>query len=226
MQDLNQSAQAILDKIDASQILMTGAYGYAGAGQIIAPGVMQNATITEAMRMDYNGDIQSVIDATYYNANMLLEQQHTQAMANLDLAIDDLVDATAVLMTAQAIASMAASADTVEEKLQMQAILETNDMQISAADTSAYNTALGAVQAYARDAGAFLAASRNTALTGAVDAYANQSGVSLYGGTAAYSATADIISISAGSAFGVGFQGFLTGSTVSLSDVYAAGYGS
>jgi hypothetical protein len=99
-------------------------------------------------------------------------------------------------------------------------------MTISAADVSNYNTALGAVQTYARDAGAFLAASRNSSLTGAADSFAANSSTSLYGATVAYSATADIINISAGNAFGVGFQGFLSSNAVNLADVYAAGYGS
>jgi hypothetical protein len=147
-------------------------------------------------------------------------------MVNLDSAVDNLVAATAVLMEVQAVANMAAQADTIPEQLAMQAVLTNNDMTISAADVSNYNTALGAVQTYARDAGAFLAASRNSSLTGAADSFAANSSTSLYGATVAYSATADIINISAGNAFGVGFQGFLSSNAVNLADVYAAGYGS
>jgi hypothetical protein len=198
----------------------------AGNGDIIASGVMQDAAVTEQMRLDYNADLQGVIDATYYNAQMLFEDQYDQAMSNLDTAIDNLVTATAVLMEVQAVANMAANADTVDEQLAVQAVLANEDMSISAADVSNYNTALGAVQTYARDAGAFLAASRNGSMTGTVDAYAANTGTSLYGATVAYSATADIINISAGNAFGLGFQGFLSSNAVSVDDVYAAGYGS
>jgi hypothetical protein len=63
-------------------------------------------------------------------------------------------------------------------------------------------------------------------MTGAVDSYAANTSTNLYGATVAYSATADIINVSAGSAFGVGFQGFLASNVVNLADVYAAGYGS
>jgi hypothetical protein len=157
---------------------------------------------------------------------MLFQDQHDAAMDNLDSAVDNLVAATAVLMEVQAVANMAAQADTIPEQLAMQAVLTNNDMTISAADVSNYNTALGAVQTYARDAGAFLAASRNASLTGATDSFAANSSTSLYGATVAYSATADIINISAGNAFGVGFQGFLGNNVVTLSEVYAAGYGS
>jgi hypothetical protein len=224
--ELQGSAQAILDQLAASQSLTAGATYYATNGGIIDPGVMQDATITEQMRLQYNADIQGVIDATYYNAEMLFQDQHEQAMVNLDTAVDNLVAATAVLMEVQAVANMAANADTVQEQMAFQAVLTNNDMSISAADVSSYNSALGAVQTYARDAGAFLAASRNASMTGTVDAYAANTGTSLYGATVTYSATADIINISAGSAFGLGFQGFLTGNAVTLSDVYAAGYGS
>jgi hypothetical protein len=226
MTDLQGSAQSILNQLSAAQSLTAGAVYSAGNGDIIAAGVMGDATITEQMRLDYNSDIQGVIDATYYSAEMLFQDQHDAAMVNLDSAVDNLVAATAVLMEVQAVANMAAQADTVQEQLAFQSVLTNNDMTITAADVSNYNTALGAVQTYARDAGAFLAASRNATMTGTVDSYAANSGTSLYGATVAYSATADIMNISATNVFGIGLQGLLGADTVTLSDVYAAGYGS
>jgi hypothetical protein len=223
---LQGSAQTILDQLAASQDLTVGAVYSAGNGDILAAGIMQDAAITEAMRLDYNSDLQGVIDATYYNAEMLFQDKHETAMANLDTAVDNLVAATAILMEVQAVANMAAQADTVQEQMAFQTILTNSDMSISAADVSSYNSALGAVQTYARDAGAFLAASRNASMTTTVDAYAANTSTSLYGATVAYSATADIINISAGNAFGLGFSGFLGNNVVTLSDVYAAGYGS
>jgi hypothetical protein len=224
--NLQGSAQTILDQLAASQDLTVGAVYSAGQGDILAPGVMQDASITEAMRLDYNSDIQGVIDATYYNAEMLFQDRHEQAMVNLDTAVDNLVAATAVLMEVQAVANMAANADTVQEQMVFQTILSNNDMTISAADVSNYNNALGAVQTYARDAGAFLAASRNTTMTGTLDAYAANSGTSLYGTTVTYSATADIMNITGADAFGIGLSSLLQANTVTLEDVYAAAYGS
>ena len=226
MTGLNQSAQTILNQLSEAQSLTAGATYSAGNGDILAPGVMQDATITEAMRLDYNSDLQGVINATYYNAEMLFQDQHEQAMVNLDTAVDNLVAATAVLMEVQAVANMAANADTVTEQLAVQAVLTNNDMSITAADVSNYNSALGAVQSYAREAGAFLAASRNASMTGTIDSYAANTSTSLYGATVAYSATADIMNISAANAFGLGFSGFLGNNVVTLSEVYAAGYGS
>jgi hypothetical protein len=226
MTNLQGSAQAILDQLTASQSLTAGAIYSASNGDILAPGVMQTATVTEQMRLDYNSDVQGVIDATYYNAELLFQDQYAATMVNLDSAVDQLVTATAVLMEVQAVANMAANADTVQEQMAVQAVLTNNDMTITAADVSNYNNALGAVQTYARDAGAFLAASRNTTMTGTVDAYAANSGTSLYGTTVTYSATADILNISGADAFGIGLQGLLGADTVTLADVYAAGYGS
>lgn len=226
MTNLQGSAQAILNQLAASQSLTAGSVYSAGQGDIIAPGVMQNASITEQMRSAYNADVQGVIDATYYNAELLFQDNYATTMVNLDNAVDNLVAATAVLMEVQAVANMAANADTVQEQMVVQAVLANNDMTITAADVSNYNNALGAVQTYARDAGAFLAASRNTTMTGTVDAYAANSGTSLYGATVTYSATADIMNISAANVFGIGLQGLLQANTVTLADVYAAGYGS
>jgi hypothetical protein len=225
MTALEGSAQTILNQLNAAQSLTAGAVYSAGQGDILAPGVMQTATVTEQMRLDYNADVQGVIDATYYNAEILFQDQHTAAMANLDTAVDNLVTATAVLMEVQAVANMAANADTVQEQMAVQAVLSNNDMTITAADVSNYNNALGAVQTYARDAGAFLAASRNASMTSSVDNYAANTGASLYGATVAYSATADIINVSMGQVYSIGLQGLLGADTVTLSDVYAAGYG-
>ena len=226
MTNLQGSAQTILNQLSAAQSLTAGATYSASQGDIIAPGVMQTATITEQMRQDYNADVQGVIDATYYNAELLFQDQYTATMVNLDSAVDNLVAATAVLMEVQAVANMAANADTVQEQMAFQTVLTNNDMTITAADVSNYNNALGAVQSYARDAGAFLAASRNTTMTATVDTYAANSGASLYGTTVTYSATADILNISGADAFGIGLQGLLQANTVSVEDVYAAGYGS
>jgi hypothetical protein len=223
---LNQSAQTILNQLNAAQSLTAGAIYSADQGDILAPGVMQTATITEQMRLDYNSDIQGVIDATYYSAEILFQDKYVETRANLDTAVDNLVAATAVLMEVQAVANMAANADTVQEQMAFQTILSNNDMTISAADVSNYNTALGAVQTYARDSGAFLAASRNASMTSSVDAYAANSGASLYGATVTYSPSLDILNVTAAGAFGIGFQGFLSSNVVTLSEVYAAGYGS
>jgi hypothetical protein len=226
MTNLQGSAQTILNQLSAAQSLTAGVTYYAADGGIIDPGIMETAVVTEQMRLDYNSDVQGVIDATYYNAELLFQDNYVATMANLDTAVDNLVAATAVLMEVQAVANMAANADTVQEQMAVQAVLTNNDMTITAADVSNYNNALGAVQSYARDAGAFLAASRNTTMTGTVDAYAANSGTSLYGATVTYSATADIMNITGADAFGLGLQGLLGANAVTLEDVYAAGYGS
>jgi hypothetical protein len=227
MPNLNQAAETILGQISASQILTAGAVQAAGTGGILDAGVMQTAAINDQMQNAYNNAIQGVIDANYYGAQDLLMDQHAQAMANLNTSIDSLVDATLVLMTAATVADMAASADTVQEQQALQVMLENSpNMTITDAEQGNYNSALASVQEYAREAGAFLAAANNTMLTSSVDAYAANANVNLYGGYAAYSATADILNIGAGNTFGLGFQGFLASNGVSAEDIYSAGYGS
>ena len=227
MPNLNQAAQTILGQISASQILMAGATQAASSGDILNPGVMQTAAISDTMQNSYNGAIQAVIDANYYGSHELFMDKHDQAMQNLSASVDNLVDATLVLATAAAVADMAAAADTVPEQQAMQAMLENSpEMTITDAEQGDYNSALASVQEYAREAGAFLAAANNTMLTSTVDNYAANANVNLYGGFASYSATADILNVSAGATFGLGFQGFLAGNEVSADDIYRAGYGS
>ena len=227
MSNLNQSAQAILGQISASQILMAGATNAASNGNILDAGIMQTAAINDAMQNSYNNAIQAVIDANYYGSHELFMDRHEQAMQNLSASIDNLVDATLVLATASAVADMAAAADTVPEQQAMQAMLENSpEMVITDAEQGDYNNALASVQEYAREAGAFLAAANNTMLTSTVDSYAASANVNLYGGFVAYSATADILNVSAGNTFGMGFMGFMAGNGVSANDIYSAGYGS
>ena len=227
MSNLNQSAQAILGQISASQILMAGATNAASSGDILDAGIMQTAAINDTMQNSYNNAIQAVIDANYYGSHELFMDRHEQAMQNLSVSIDNLVDATLVLATASAVADMAAAADTVPEQQAMQAMLENSpEMAITDAEQGDYNNALVSVQEYAREAGAFLAAANNTMLTSTVDNYAASANVNLYGGFVAYSATADILNVSAGNTFGLGFQGFLASNGVSAEDIYNAGYGS
>ena len=227
MTNLNQSAQAILGQISASQILMAGATQAASSGDILNPGVMQTAAISDTMQNNYNNAIQAVINANYYGSHELFLDKHEEAMQNLNASVDSLVDATLVLATASAVADMAASADTVAEQQAFQTILENSpEMTITDAEQGNYNSALASVQEYAREAGAFLAAANNTMLTSTVDNYAANANVSLYGGFVAYSATADILNVSAGNTFGIGFMGFMAGNGVSAEDIYNAGYGS
>jgi len=227
MPNLNQAAQTILSQISASQILIAGATQAAANGHILNTGVMQTAAINDTMQNNYNNAIQAVIDANYYGARELLLDKHDQSMQNLSASIDSLVDATLVLATAAAVADMAAAADTVPEQQALQTMLENSPtMTITDTEQGNYNNALASVQQYAREAGAFLAAANNTNLTSSVDAFAANANVNLYGGYAAYSATADIINIGAGNVFGLGFQGFLNRNGVSAADIYSAGYGS
>jgi hypothetical protein len=227
MTNLNQSAQAILSQISASQILTAGAVQAAGSGDVLNTGVMQTAAISDSMQNSYNNAIQAVIDANYYGAHELFMDKHEEAMQNLSASVDNLVDATLVLATAAAVADMAAAADTVPEQQAMQAMLENSpELAVTDAEQGNYNNALASVQEYAREAGAFLAAANNTMLTSTVDNYAANANVNLYNGFAAYSATADILNVAAGDTFGIGFMGFMAGNGVSAEDIYSAGYGS
>lgn len=227
MTNLNQSAQAILSQISASQILTAGAVQAAGSGNVLDTGVMQTAVISDSMQDSYNSAIQAVIDANYYGAHELFMDKHEAAMQNLSASVDNLVDATLVLATAAAVADMAAAADTVPEQQAMQAMLENSpELAVTDAEQGNYNNALASVQEYAREAGAFLAAANNTMLTSTVDNYAANANVNLYNGFAAYSATADILNVAAGDTFGIGFMGFMAGNGVSAEDIYSAGYGS
>lgn len=122
--NLNQAAQTILDQLELSQTLTAGALYYAGTGGVIEAGTMQTASITDQMQNDLNGAISAVTAATYYDGHQLLLDEYDATMVQLDSAVDNLVDATLVLMTVSTLADMAAQADTVQEQLAFQNLLE------------------------------------------------------------------------------------------------------
>ena len=171
-----------------------------------------------------------MLDTTYYTTQMLLDDQATVALTNLDTAIDALVDATATFATVGAVADMAAeaSAGTVDDQLQAQAALEATDMTITDADVQEFNEAVADVEKYAQEAAGFLAASTNTQITDATDQWAASNNVSVASYTSVtYDATTDMLFMefvnANGAYMSAGFQNYLQGDFKSVDDIYNAG---
>ena len=216
MQNLHQAARAIDEQLDASRALSTTLSQYAQTGLVAEDGTVDAAFITTQMVADYNGAVNTVINTEYVTARDVFLEEHEEAMANLDLAIDNLTAATAVLATASAVMDMAASADSTQEQLQVQAALSTMDASISQSDVSNYNAALGSVETYSQQAGAFLAAANNSFMTSTVNNYAAQNNLSLGSYTNA-TFSVDQMMISWGQ-YGLGFIG--ANQVIDAEDVY------
>ncbi len=218
-----------MDQVNLSRTLATGASYYAGVGGIAPDGSVTQAQLDASMVDAYNNAYSNVVNATYYNTQMLLEDQAENSMANLDVAIDALVDATATFATVGAVAEMAADASVGDAEMQMetQDMLAQSDMTITDADVEEYNTAVADVEKYAQEAAGFLAASRKTSITDTVDSYADQYNVNVSQYTAVtYDATVDLLYLEFANQSAwqsISFEGYMYGDYKTVEDIYNTG---
>ena len=222
------SINAIQDRLVDGAIRSVGAVGYASIGGVIEDGSLDNSYITAEELGRYLEAKELVLTHDYAiaeTAEQLFMQEHAAAMNNLATAVDDLTAATSVIMTAVEVASVASEADTKPEQVELQAMLTTDEYSIDAAEVDGYNEAVAAVEEFAQQAGAFMAAANNDELTATVDQYAAQGNFMVGSYTAiTYTQSIDEFVITwADAGFGTGFQGYLTPDMKSADDVYAAG---
>lgn len=218
-----------MDQVKLSQTLVTGASYYAGVGGIAPDGSVTAAQLTVEMASAYNQALSNVQNAQYYNTSMLLRDQADLALNNMSVAVDALVNATATFATVEAVAEMAAEADTVQEQMDLQEVVTVSDMTITEADVEEYNVALADVETYAQEAAGFLAASNNTQITSSTDNWAQQNNISVASySSVTYDATTDLLIMEFynqnNEAWGgVGFEGYMQGDFKTAEDIYNTG---
>jgi hypothetical protein len=199
---------------------------YATTGGVIEGGALNDAQITQQMMDDYNEAIDAVINSHYASAQDIFLQAHYDSMGNLNTSVDQLVDATIVLSSVFFVADLAASADTTQEQMALQSVLANDpSLQITQMEVDAFNQSLDAVGAYAREAGAFLAAANNESLTAAVDSFAENNNVAVGAYTAVtFSQSIDQYIITWGDhGFAAGWSGYNTGNIYDVNDIYNLG---
>lgn len=228
IQDLITSIQVIDNKLELSITLTNGAVGYATIGGVTQDGAMNDALISQAMLLAYQNAVAAVLAADYntaQNAQEIFMQQHEGAMANLTLAVDTLVNATFVIQQAIAVQELAAVADTRPEQAALQTMLQDSTYTIELGEVVAYNDAIGAVESYAQQAGAFMSAANNSDLTASIDNFAAQNGIAIGAYTAVtYTQNIDEFIIEWGiDGYASGWSGYLTGDMKTAADLYNAG---
>jgi hypothetical protein len=225
---LINSIGAIQNRIRDGQTLSVGAVGYAAIGGVITDDALNDGIISSEELNNYLDAKDKVLNHDYaiaQTAEQMFMQEHAAAMNSLNAAVDTLTAATSVIMTAVEVASIAAEADTKPEQVVLQGMLETDAYSLDAAETNEYNEAVVAVEKFAQQAGAFMAAANNDDLTATVDNYAAQGNYMVGSYTAiTYTQSIDEFVITWDeSGFGTGFQGYLTPDMKSAAEVYAAG---
>ena len=225
---LIQSLDAIKTRLEDGSVLTVGAVGYAQIGGVINDDALADGIISSQELNEYLQAKDLVLTHDYAiaeTAEQMFMQEYAANMNSLSAAVDSLTAATSVIMTAVEVMEIAALADTKPEQVALQGMLETDAYSIDAAEVSAYNDAVAAVEGYAQQAGAFMAAANNNELTATVDNYAAQGNFMVGSYTAiTYTQSIDEFVITwADSGFGTGFQGYLTPDMKTAADVYAAG---
>ena len=226
--DLIASIDAIQDRLTSGQVLAVGAVGYASIGGVVSDDAMNDGIITSAELGAYLAAKEAVLTHDYAiatTAEQMFMQEHAAAMNNLSTAVDDLAAATSVLMLATSVTEAAAEADTKPEQVALQAMLETDEYSIDAQEVDAYNDSVAAVENYAQQAGAFMAAANNTELTASIDSYATQGNFMIGNYTSiTYTQSVDEFVITwADDGFNSGWQGYLSTEMQTADDLYGAG---
>ena len=225
---LIQSLDAIKTRLQDGSVLTVGAVGYAQIGGVINDQAMADGIISSQELGDYLQAKDLVLTHDYAiasTAEQMFMQEYAANMNSLSAAVDNLTAATSVIMTAVEVMEIAALADTKPEQVELQGMLSTDAYSIDSTEVAAYNDAVAAVEGYAQQAGAFMAAANNNELTATVDNYAAQGNFMVGSYTAiTYTQSIDEFVITwADSGFGTGFQGYLTPDMKTAADVYAAG---
>ena len=215
-------------RIQDSGVRTVGAVGYASIGGVITDDAMSDGLITQQELDAYTEARELVLNHDYAiaeTAEQLFMQEYAGAMVNLNLAVDNLTAATSVIMSAVSVAEIAATADTKPEQVALQNMVATEEFSLDASEVAAYNQAVDAVEGYAQQAGAFMAAANSGELTASIDNYAAQGNFMVGSYTAiTYTQSVDEFVITWGEAgFGTGWSGYLDADMKSAEEVYAAG---
>jgi hypothetical protein len=163
----------------------------------------------------------------YFTTQMKLEEKYEESMVKVSEAVDSFIVASVQLSMVEEVAEVAEVAqqtNNVEDQTAVQEFVEVNDVTIKQETVVEYNQSIEDIAVNARDAGAFLAASKNEQLTSLSDQHAQDYGNSMAEASVSYSATSDVLSIEwASNIDSISFHDFLQGDYVTAAEVLGEG---
>lgn len=227
--NLVAASRTIAAKLEQGRYAVYGAEHFASVGGIIDYNAVDDEQyiINEGDLAAYNDALAGVQNALYFTTQMALEEKYEESMVKVSEAVDNFIVASVQLSIVEEVAEkaeVAQQSNAVEDQIAVQEFVETNDVTLKQETVVEYNQSLEEIAVNARDAGAFLAASKNEALTSISDEHTQDFGQSMAEASISYSATNDILSIEWASNIGnVSFHDFLTGDYVSAADVLGQG---
>jgi len=221
--DVVAASQTIINTIKDARFAVSGMQHYGSTGGITPDGFSDAYKLTQQSVDSYNQALQAVKDATFYNAKMMFEDKHDEAMDNLSLAVDSFVLATEAIVEVVTVNEMATEANTTEGQLAVQSYIQTNDVEITQAEVSAYNTSLDDVESYAQQAAAFLQASNDSYITSATDNEAQAYNNASYEANVTYNAANDFLQVTWQSGYSHGYVGFFNADFKTAEDIMGMG---
>jgi hypothetical protein len=226
--DLVAASKVIATKIKLGTHAATGAVDYMYEGKVIPDYTSSEDQylISEAEVQAYNQAIVGVRSAMYFTSSMALEAKAEESIAAVKVAVDSFVVATTQLKEVEEVAVKAEAAKdsgSVADQTAVQEYVETNNVSITQEVVDDFNQSLTDIAVNAREAGAFLAASKDVQITETADRHAKEFNVSFENAQVTYSATNDILQFTWQQAINANhsFHGFMT--TVTADQVLSNG---
>jgi len=227
--NLVDASRTIAAKLEQGRYAVYGAEHYASVGGIIDYNAVDDEQyiINEGDIAAYNDALAGVRDALYFTTQMKLEEKYEESMVKVSDAVDNFIVASVQLSVVEEVAEKAEAAQetaSVEDQIAVQEYVEQNDVSISQETVVEYNQSLEDIAVNAREAGAFLAASKNEQLTSISDEHAKNYGQSMAEASISYSATNDILSVEwTTNIGGISFHDFLLGDYKTAAEVLGEG---
>lgn len=227
--NLVNASKTIAAKLEQGRHAVYGAEHYASVGGIIDYNAVDDEQyiINEGDIAAYNDALAGVQNALYFTTKMALEEKYEESMVKVSEAVDNFIVASVQLSVVEEVAEKAEVAqetNAVEDQIAVQEFVETNDVTLKQETVVEYNQSIEDIAVNARDAGAFLAASKNESLTSISDEHAQDYGQSMAEASISYSATSDALSIQWATNIGsISFHDFLMGDYVTASEVLGQG---
>lgn len=227
--NLVNASRTIAAKLEQGRYAVYGAEHYASVGGIIDYNAVDDEQyiINDGDIAAYNDALEGVRNTLYYTTQMALEEKYEESMIKVSEAVDNFIVASVQLSVVEEVVEKAETAqetNSVEDQIAVQEYIEVNDVEIKQETVVEYNQSLEEIAVNARDAGAFLAASKNESLTSISDQHAQDYGQSMAEASISYSATNDVLSVEWATNIGsISFHDFLQGDYVSAAEVLGEG---
>ena len=226
--NLVEASKAIAVKIKLGKHAATGAVYNAQRGVVIPDYSQQEDLylISEQEIANYNAAVLGVRNAMYFTSTMALEAKAEESLAAVKVAVDSFVVATTQLKEVEEVAVKAEKAQdsgSVADQTAVQEYVESNNVGITQETVDDFNQSLTDIAVNAREAGAFLAASKDVRITETADRHAKDFNASFENAQVTYSATQDKLSFVWNAAINANhsFHGFMT--QVNAADVLSTG---